>query len=211
MTTGFKTVNGFVWPECDTDAAAVVHSQVVDVEVALRHCRYWDLVVQAGGNMGVWPRYLMGKFVEIYTFEPEPTNFKCLAQNCPDRRIHKYPMALGNTTKRVSMEYPEGRRNMGACCVTDGNEIGMLRLDDLRLEACDLIQLDIEGYEPLAMAGAIATVRRYRPVVMLEDKGLSMKYGYSQGWSEAWALQHDYVKAAHVNRDIIYIPKEYAK
>ena len=41
-------------------------------------------------------------------------------------------------------------------------------IDNLNLPGCDLIQLDIEGYELKALKGAIETIKKYKPVICVE-------------------------------------------
>jgi hypothetical protein len=44
----------------------------------------------------------------------------------------------------------------------------MLTIDDLSLNSCNLIHLDIEGYELYAIKGAVNTIVKYKPTVVLE-------------------------------------------
>lgn len=44
----------------------------------------------------------------------------------------------------------------------------MYRIDDLGLEECDLIHLDIEGYEEKALEGAIETIKKFKPTIVTE-------------------------------------------
>lgn len=204
MTNGrCKDVRGFRWPECDQDCMAVVFDRVQDLTIALRWCLGMGVVVQAGGAQGVWPKHLAALFDTVYTFEPEPLNFECLAYNCPEAHIHKFQAALGDRRKPVSLTYPEGVRNMGAVAVKGDGDIPVIRIDDLALNRCDFIQLDIEGYEPEALKGATATISRFSPVVMVEDKGLSTRYGYKSGWSAAFLEGYE-VKGT-INRDVLLV------
>jgi len=45
----------------------------------------------------------------------------------------------------------------------------MMKLDDLSLQRCDLIKIDIEGMEFDALVGADETIRRFRPVIYFEQ------------------------------------------
>ena len=49
--------------------------------------------------------------------------------------------------------------------------IEVTSLDSCKIPKVDLIQLDIEGYEPLALLGATETIQRDHPVLMIEEKG----------------------------------------
>jgi hypothetical protein len=41
-------------------------------------------------------------------------------------------------------------------------------IDDLGLNACDLLMLDTEGYEFNALRGGIETIKKYMPVICVE-------------------------------------------
>lgn len=202
---GFKQVNGFLWPQEDFDCAAVVFTRLVDLDVALRHVGAFNVAIQAGGNAGVWPKSLGKRFKAVYTWEPEADNFHCLAYNCLESHIFKFQAALGYERKGVSLAYESGRRNMGAVYVNGGGSIPVMRIDDLALPSCDLIQLDLEGYEPEAIGGALETIRRCHPVIMVEDKGLSERYGRYQGWPEKVLGPLGYRVADRVERDVILV------
>lgn len=204
MTPGTVLVNGLVWPAVDAHCKCVVFRRVVDLERAYAVCRGFAVAVQAGGNCGVWPLALADRFQQVYTFEPEPLNYQCLSENCKGRtNVVVSNQALGYARTSVGIGYPEGRDNMGACAVTPDGTIPLVRIDDLQLDACDLIQLDIEGFEVEALKGARQTIAAYHPVLMVEDKGLSAPYGPSRGWSDTWGAELGYAVVDRVERDVI--------
>lgn len=47
-------------------------------------------------------------------------------------------------------------------------EVDVIRLDDLALESCHLLKIDIEGAEPLALSGAVETLKRFHPIIISE-------------------------------------------
>lgn len=206
MKDGFKEVNGMLWPAEDVDCMAVTFGQLQDLDQALTYAKARRVAVQAGGNCGQWP-IRMARFVnKVYTFEPESQNFFCLHRNTLNMsNIVATWGALGEDKRYVDVIYPEGKRNMGAVQVELGiGNIPMYRIDDLDLLVCDFIQLDIEGAEPLAVAGAMETIRRCRPTIMIEDKGLSEKYGYPMGWADSVLHREGYKRTKEINRDVIY-------
>lgn len=135
----------------------------------LQYVDKWDVCIQAGGHQGMYPRLLLNHFKKVYTFEPDPTNFYYLKNNCWQEEIVKINAAIGAYERNVSL-YRWHSNNTG-CIVAkddpDGN-IPVVTLDSLNLEACDLIQLDVERYEMYALMGAIKTIEKFKPVIVCE-------------------------------------------
>ncbi len=126
-------------------------------------------VVQAGGNLGLYPRLLSELFDVVYTFEPDPLNFHHLVLNCQRENIIKIQAAVGYDldpviVERLTME------NVGMHRVVkiEHPAIPQLRIDFLNLRICDLIALDVEGYEFNALRGAEETIDRCKPVIATE-------------------------------------------
>jgi FkbM family methyltransferase len=144
----------------------------------LPHLKDRRTVVQAGGCVGIWPVRLSQFFSTVRTFEPEPVNFSCLEANTAHlANVIPVCAALGELEKRVSMVWPEmGRKagNPGTFHVGDGSDAAMMTIDSLELDDCDLIYLDIEGYEVAALRGAAETIERCSPVIGVEDYGAYM-------------------------------------
>ncbi len=203
-----KSVNGFLWPQEDVGCASVVFEWLEHLDLALKHVAQFDVAVQAGGNCGVWPKRLGREFRTVYTFEPEPRNFYCLAHNCPEENIIKLQAAVGAYEESpMGIDFPAGERNLGAARMWEEGQYPVIAIDQLHLELCDLIQLDVEGYEPIAIMGAFRTIKRCRPVIMVEDKGLSDAYGYPKGWSEnyPWLSDLGYRVAEKAIRDVVLV------
>lgn len=203
MIPGYRMEHGRLWPETDVGAAAAAFT-ARDLEIVYPHCRAFNVAVQAGGNCGIWPADLGRKFSLVYTFEPDPMNFRCLCANAPAENIYKFNAALGNHHQLVGLaRRPE---NVGAHQIRGPGEIPTLCIDDLALTACDLIYLDIEGYEMAALAGAWETIARCLPVIVVEDKGMSERYGIKQGEVEDWVCSLGYKVAERPHRDVVMVP-----
>jgi FkbM family methyltransferase len=163
------------------------------------HVKDWSVVVQAGGNLGLYPRLLSQMFGIVYTFEPDPLNFYHLVQNCQVDNIIKIQAAVGFhrepvMVNRLTMD------NVGMHQVTqvDRAAIPQLRIDDLNLKTCGLIALDVEGYEINALNGAIETIRRCKPVIACErPTHLVLAFMEVEG----------YVKAQESKMDTIFVPR----
>lgn len=72
-------------------------------KVWLEHTKGRDVVIQAGGCLGLYPRLFAQYFKHVYTFEPVAINFYCLVQNCQVDNVHKFNAALGATHKMVGV------------------------------------------------------------------------------------------------------------
>lgn len=195
---------GFIWPATDSECADAVLRTVHDAEVGLAHVTNWRACVQAGGNCGVWPKYLSGRFETVYTFEPDWRNFQCLVVNCADlSNVHKFQAALGSdVVGRAGMSRDPS--NVGAHYMDGHGDILIMSLDHMALPPIGYLQLDIEGFEWLALSGAERLLARDRPVLQLELKGLGEKFGLSDDACREWLKERGYEPAATVNRDWIF-------
>lgn len=53
--------------------------------------------------------------------------------------------------------------------MVSGETMPLLTLDDLQLECCHLIKIDVEGMEGEVLKGARQTIQRFRPVLYVEN------------------------------------------
>lgn len=185
-------IGPWLWIKSDDagwDAGAKGDWEKSHKQKLIEHVPEKGIIVQAGGNLGLYPRLMSEIFNMVYTFEPDPLNFQCLTANCQKDNIIKIQAALGNIHKmiivrRLSME------NVGMHRVEDNenSRIPQLMIDDLILPRCDCIYLDVEGYEMQALQGSIRTIARNNPVIFLErghnewDQVMSFmdSFGYEQ-------------------------------
>jgi len=195
----------FMWPSGDDRLAGDIHSLTDLDDYVFPHIPEKRVAVQAGGAMGMWAKRMAQVFDTVYTFEPNPQSFHCLNHNCPEENIVKLQAALGEKPGLVTMAYHEAPNNYGAYMCKRGGIIPTLRIDDLGLERCDLIMLDIEGYELFALKGSVAVIGKYHPAIVLEDKGCSQKFGYPKGEVETYLRTQGYTKfhRFHAGKDLL--------
>jgi FkbM family methyltransferase len=186
----------------------------------MRHTPGRTCCVQAGGNLGLYPKRLAQEFRRVYTFEPDPENFAKLRQNAPERNIIATQAALGADEQpvaisRVRRDGKHLHTHEGLTHVVGPGLIPCQRIDNLQLPVCDLIYLDVEGYELRALQGAILTLARCRPILALElNKNLGfvgltedfvVRFLAAQGYHRLWL---DEVEQATLYSDQMFIPAE---
>ncbi len=206
MAAEFKEVDGDLWPAGDRKCHRHVGPALPHLLHYISLCRQKRIAVQAGGNCGIWPREMARHFEWVYTFEPDASNFHCLVRNAPARNILKFQAALGAEAKTVAMFTSE--ENVGAHSICENKGvIPVIRVDDLALPCCDLLQLDIEGYEYFALLGAENTIRRYKPVIVLEHKWRCGNYGLTKEKIEAWLRECGYTAREKLANDVVFLPE----
>jgi len=180
------------WVTIENDAGAwngVRDDWPVHNSKILEHMTKFEVVVQAGGHQGLYPRLLSDIFKRVYTFEPDPINFHCLVNNCQKDNIFKLNAALGNKHAMICMNDPvkdlttlTDNSGMNSVAVDQLGNTPQLMIDDLELNHCNLIWLDIEGYEIRALMGAENTIDKFKPVIMIERASEEVKK-YLSAWN----------------------------
>lgn len=194
------------WPAEDTKCRKVIFDMASDLEAIYAHCTRFRYAVQAGGNMGVWPWLLAQRFEFVATFEPDPGCFDLMRQNLAGTpNVVGMKFALMDRLGPLSMrnETPNNRGAQWTAPDPRGAVKG-IPLDSLEPKGCDLLCLDIEGAELKALQGAAWTIGQFRPTIVIEDKGLSSRFGTQQGHAEVWLRENfSYRVVERVHRDVI--------
>jgi len=196
--------DGWAVPEKDEHCIQAVLAEVSDLGASLDLCKQFRTVIQAGGNVGVYPMALAQKFERVYTVEPDAANYEALAINTASQpRVVIRRAAFGQNHGKAAIDqiYPD---NIGAHQIKEGNEFDVLPIDSLGVTDCDLLQLDVEGYEHLAILGAIETIEASWPVITLELKGHGERYGYTDDDTINLLADMGYKIADRVNKDVIF-------
>jgi len=153
----------YMWPAYDENSWES-QNQFKDLHShILPYVKNKNIMIQAGGNCGFMLDHFVEHFNVIYTFEPDPVNFYCLNQNITSPKVIKMQCCLGNNTNPVAVQQlirPDRPNDTGGVHVNGEGFIPTIKIDNLNLPGCDLIQLDIEGYELEALLGAIDTIKK---------------------------------------------------
>jgi FkbM family methyltransferase len=201
------------WSKLKGDPACLKWSRrdLESLEATLRVVKGRTAVVQAGGNVGIFPKRLAEEFDTVYTFEPSPVLFAAMMQNAPEANIIRFQAALGHERTLVSLS--RNRRDGSGKPEHDGlthvvgqGAIPTLLIDDLGLSVCDLIYLDVEGFELYALLGAKETIRRCKPVIAVEvNRGIEY-YGHSADTLRKLICGCGYRNVLKMHSDEVYAP-----
>jgi FkbM family methyltransferase len=183
-----KLIDGIYWPDDVGEKWRHAVAHVGALEWSLQACGKKRTAVQAGGNIGLWPRRMAEVFAHVYTFEPEPISRACLERNVL-KNVTVSCAALGDRAGTCDMV----RRSLGSHRLIEGQTIQVTTVDALEIPDLDFLQLDVEGYEWHALKGAQATVQRCHPLIQVELRGFTDKYGQTdaavRGMLGAWGYR----------------------
>lgn len=210
-----KIVEGWHCPDLLNGAGKYLERAKEDGIQTVKLARKRRVAIQAGGHVGTWPCFLSHHFETIYTFEPTPDNFDCLIRNIAvhasgPERVFAARGALGD--KRGPIDMVMSGKSTGQHRARYPAEKGLgsvpiYRIDDLALPTVDALFLDLEGYEAHALAGALDTLARCRPVVMAENNKRANDQGFKLAYLEGFMSEAGYRVHSRVGEDIIFLPE----
>lgn len=159
------------------------------------------IAIDGGAHVGSWTVLMSEYFSHVWAFEPCAESFNMMLVNVAGRNlpggVSLRKQALMDKVCRVDVVLPKGgRRTLTARQVQEGSEVEAVTIDSLDLSGCDLIKLDLEGAEGLALTGAAKTIKAFKPFLVIEFNGLAEQFGYTeadiirqlttQGYTEVW-------------------------
>lgn len=148
-----------------------------------------SIAIDIGGHIGTHTlnlSRLVGDEGKVYVFEPQSKMFCELMINMhlnKCKNVKMFHNALGAEEKWIEMIIPDEawKKNFGNDLVNEGHgtvtelsqnphadRAKMIRLDDLHLDNISFIKMDVEGFEREVIKGAIETLKRNKPVMIVE-------------------------------------------
>ena len=158
-----------------------------------------SIFVDIGANIGYHTIFAAKRAKQVIAFEPERRNFELLqknrkANNCMN--VIAVNAAVSASEGTVNLYIAE--ENRGGHSMVHGKweveaygprefiSIPAVTLDDyMKGDRVDFIKMDIEGAEGLALKGMLATLRKWKPIVVTEYRVASLK---DTGIEPSWFL-----------------------
>jgi FkbM family methyltransferase len=196
--------NNWWVPAEDKDCFPVVLREVSNVDSIMTMITSRKTCIQAGGNIGIWPKKFSSVFETVYTFEPDDDNWQSMQKNLQNiPNIISKKCALGSSMGTVSIDRMIPK-NVGAHRVKEGMDVEKITIDSLNINNVDLIQFDVEGSEHDAILGSVDTIKRNNPLIVLELKGLGKHYGHSDQETIDFLTALGYKHIKTISRDFIF-------
>jgi FkbM family methyltransferase len=146
----------------------------------LQFLKEGDVFFDLGAHVGFFTllaSHFVGDQGRVVAFEPNPDNIKYLKKHIEwnkRRNITVFEAAIGDRNCLVSFD-PSPRSAMGSICSAGSMTVQMLSLDYLyeaaNIPAPQIIKIDIEGAECMALKGAQELISECRPVIFVSSHG----------------------------------------
>ncbi len=141
--------------------------------VALKQVGKRLLAIDVGAHFGMNSMAYSELFENVVSFEPQPALYRQALKHfrmnhVSNVKLHR--VALGNRKSKMKIFIPTGANDGQARLVSSRSKLPTVevrRLDSYRFEP-DFLKIDVEGFEANVLLGASDTLKRHRPVVLVE-------------------------------------------
>ena len=143
-----------------------------------------SVVLEAGSYIGAHSVYIAKHCKTLHAFEPLPSSHTTLKRNLELNDLHNVELYTCGLSDKIGSTYFEyvNPENQGVAVLQDTSnpqpvtkydysqeKVLLTTIDALKLDQLDFIKLDAEGYELKILEGAIDTIKKYFPTIILED------------------------------------------
>jgi FkbM family methyltransferase len=179
--------------------------QGVKQKAFLQHCTSRRTVIDVGGHVGLWSFNFSHSFKQVHAFEPVAAHRECFALNVEQPNVKLHACALGAEAGSVSMWTEQG--SSGNTQVRGAGDIPMRLLDSFEFTDVDAIKIDCEGYEENVLRGAVETLARWKPVVIVEQKrDMAARFDLPLRGAVDFLKTLGYRVAQEISGDFIMVP-----
>lgn len=169
----------------------------------------WKVAIDGGAHVGTWTDTLRKRFKLVHAFESGPA-WEYLERNgagWENVTLHHAALAEKKGLMEAWHRKRKGKMTSYRVRPSTTGTIPAIAIDSLNLPELSLLKLDIEGYEEWALRGALKTIKRCRPFILVEmfgngshagssDKAVEQllnKIGYVGVWK--WGVDRGFIHA----------------
>jgi FkbM family methyltransferase len=161
---------------------AFIQYEKADKDLIETHLKDGDVFLDVGANIGHFSFYFKQKLpkLECKLFEPIPWLGECIKKTIEENKLQQvehYSMALSDHAGEAEFfidtfndgghslleEKLSGRSKKGRSV-----KVQVKRLDDLNFAKVDFIKADVQGAEKFLIKGALSTIKKYKPKMLIE-------------------------------------------
>jgi FkbM family methyltransferase len=147
----------------------------------INRCDPRGTALDVGAWFGPWTFWLSRQVDQVRSFEPNPEVAEVLRRSVrPNVTVHEVAASDRNAHTVLHLP-PGGRGGEGVASLestlADGRsvDVSTIRIDDLGIDDTRFMKVDVEGHEMAALSGAIATIDRSHPILLVE---LEERFGH---------------------------------
>ena len=164
------------------------HYQLEEKKIFSKYVNEESIVLDIGANIGTHTLWFAQNSKLVIAFEPQRYAFQMLCANMALNSIQNADckqLGVGSTREIIEVAFidPEIENNFGGLSLQDhsiekvreekgihldGEKIAICKIDDMGLQKCDFIKIDVEGMEPQVLMGGRATILDLRPYIYIE-------------------------------------------
>ena len=152
-----------------------------DIQLVASLCDPNRVSLDIGASIGEFTIAMLGSSRSVIAFEPRPAQARDLASmfDAVGAAVRVESVALSDKPGVTAMRVVES--DPGRSTIDDSNQlmdadsgavrsidVPVKRLDDLHLDDVGLVKIDVEGHEFAVLRGAVDTLRRNRPAIVVE-------------------------------------------
>jgi FkbM family methyltransferase len=217
-TQGIAVINGDEYLSADIERAGRLDVAADYLEQFRPYIPFGGVVVDVGACLGDYTATfskMVGEQGTVLAFEPHEMVLECLKWNM--REYHNVVVsgyALGRDEGVARFEVD--RRNIGASWLreAEGGDVVVRSLDSFNFRHVDFMKIDAEGSEPDILIGGLVTLKRCRPVLLVEidTRALGMRARKPEQvfeWLDILAYEFERFDGPHGN--VLCVPKERAR
>lgn len=211
MNIGKKLISGMWFPETDDHFPRQMANgplidgkgtyQVHKYVAARTYFHQRRTALDIGGHVGLWARIMAKDFEQVISFEPLRQHVECFNLNLEGvDNVSLYNIALGDKPGRLRVHMPVDNTGHAHVLPDHGEEVECRTLDSFGFEKVDFIKIDTEGFESFIVEGGEQTIKRNRPVIIVEQKpGNAERYRRGQLSAvlvlQSWGMRQLWMKA----------------